>query len=62
MFEKIREKITHVSKETVKEEIKNHYPEIMQGATVLLLLYACIRINGKPVNVTVNVNGGGYFV
>lgn len=62
MFEKVKQKLTHVSKETVKEEIKNHAPEILQGTTIILLLYLCIKSGSKPVNVTVNVNGGGYVV
>lgn len=61
MFEKLKEKLTHVSKETLKEEVKSHTSEIIQGATMLLLVYICIKVNGKPVNVTVNVNGGGLY-
>lgn len=62
MFENLKAKLKHVSKETVKEEVAKHYPEIIQGATVVLLLYLCIKVNGKPVNVTVNVNGGVPFI
>lgn len=61
MFEKLKEKITHTSKETIKEEIKSHAPEIIQGATLLLLAYLCIKTNSKPINVTINVNGGRLY-
>ncbi len=62
MFEKVKQKLTHVSKETVKEEIKKHAPELLQGATIMLLLYLCVKAGNKSVNVTVNVNGGGYVI
>lgn len=61
MFEKWKNKIVHASKETVVEEIKAHSNEIATGITLCLLLYLCIKINGKPVNITVNVNGGMPF-
>lgn len=62
MFEKFKQKLTHVSKETVKEEVKSHLPEILTGASLLMLAYLCVKVNGKPVNITVNVNGGRPYV
>lgn len=61
MLEKLKAKAATISKETVKEEVKKHYPEILQGATVVLLLYLAVKTNSKPVNVTVNINGGRYY-
>lgn len=61
MFEKWKKKVTTVSKETIKEEVKSHIPEILSVATILLLAYLCIKVNGKPVNITVNVNRGSYI-
>lgn len=56
-----KSKLKTVSKETIKEELKSHLPEILSAATILMLGYLCIKVNGKPVNITVNVNGGlGY--
>lgn len=61
MFEKIKEKLAKVPKEAVKEEIKCHAPEILIGVGFLMLGYLCIKSNMKPVNITINVNGGlGY--
>lgn len=61
MFEKWKDKFKTASKETIKEELKSHLPEILSVATILMLGYLCIKVNGKPVNITVNVNGGmGY--
>lgn len=62
MLKKIKDKITAISKETIKEEVSLHSSEIIQGATIILLLYICIKMNGKPVNVVVNVHGGASFV
>ena len=62
MFKKLRNSLATASKETVKEELKQHAPEIIQGITLILLAYICIKVNGKPVNVTVNVNGHGSFL
>lgn len=61
MFEKVKTKITKMSKDTVKEELQKHASEIFQGATIALLLYLAIKVNSKPINITVNVNGGHYF-
>lgn len=61
MFDKWKKKIATASKETVKEELKTHLPEILSGAAILMLAYLCIKVNGKPVNITVNVNGGNYI-
>lgn len=58
MFEKFKEKLANTSKEALKEEVKSHIPEILSGATTILLLYLCIKINNKPINVIVNVHGG----
>lgn len=58
MFDKLKKKIAHTSKEEVKKECQKHAPEIFAIATILMLGYLCIKVNGKPVNVTVNVNGG----
>lgn len=60
MFKNLKDKLKNASKETVKEELQKHYPEIIQGVTIVLLVYLCIKVNGKPVNVTVNVNSGAY--
>lgn len=62
MFDKLKEKIKHTSKETIKEEVKGHLPEIFAGASLILLVYLCVKVNGKPVNITVNVNGGRPYV
>lgn len=63
MLEKFKQKATEVSKDTIKAELKKHYPEIVQGATLLLLTYICIRVsNGQPINVNVTVNGGTNIV
>lgn len=61
MFEKWKKKVTTVSKETIKEEVKSHIPEILSVAAILMLAYLCIKVNEKPVNITVNVNGGSYI-
>lgn len=58
MFEKFKAKLANTSKEALKEEIKTHLPEILSGATTLLVLYLCIKVNNKPINVIVNVHGG----
>lgn len=58
VFEKWKSKLKTASKETIKEELKAHLPEILSVATILMLGYLCIKVNGKPVNITVNVNGG----
>lgn len=58
MFDRWKNKIVHASKETIVEEIKTHSSEIFAGTTLILLAYLCIKVNGKPVNVTINVNGG----
>lgn len=61
MFEKIKAKLASVPKEAVKEEVKTHIPEILTCTAILMLGYLCIKANMKPVNITVNVNGGlGY--
>lgn len=56
MFEKVKKKIAHTSKEELKKECQKHAPEIFAIATILMLGYLCIKVNGKPVNVTVTVN------
>lgn len=56
MFNKMKDKVTTVSKETIKEEVKKHMPEILTGASVLMLAYLCVKIGTKGINVTVNVN------
>lgn len=58
MFDKIKRGIVTASKETVTDAIKSHSKEIFAVSTLVLLGYLCIKVNGKPVNVTVNVNGG----
>lgn len=61
MFEKLKEKLAKVPREAVKEEFKCHMPEILGCAALLMLGYLCIKANMRPVNITVNVNGGlGY--
>lgn len=61
MFDKLKEKFKSVPKEVVKEEVKNHIPEILTCTAILMLGYLCIKANMKPVNITINVNGGlGY--
>lgn len=62
MFDKVKNIFAHASKETIKEELKAHHSEIISGATLIVLVYLCIKVNGKPVNVTVNVNGGASFI
>ena len=62
MLEKVKSMLTHASKETIKEEIKAHHSEIISAVTLVTLVYLCIKVNGKPVNVTVNVNGGASFI
>lgn len=59
MFKKVKEKIASASKETLKEEIQKHTSEILCGTAIVLLLYLCVKVNGKPVIVNVNVNGAG---
>lgn len=56
MLEKLKTKVKTASKETIKEEVKTHLPEILAGASAIMLLYLCIKINMKGINVTVNVN------
>lgn len=58
MFERFKKHVTTASKETIKEEIKKNAPTILAGASFVLLAYLCIKVNGKPVTITVNVNGG----
>lgn len=58
MFERFKKHVATASKETIKDELKQHLPEIFAGTTLILLAYLCIKINGKPVNITVNINGG----
>ncbi len=58
MFEKIKGHIVNASKETVTEAVKSHSKEIFAVSSIVLLTYLCIKVNGKPVNVTINVNGG----
>lgn len=58
MFDKIKRGIVIASKETITDTIKSHSKEIFAVSTLILLGYLCIKVNGKPVNVTVNVNGG----
>lgn len=58
MWKNIKEKFVHSSKEEIKKEVQKHAPEIFAVTTILMLGYLCVKINGKPVNVTVNVNGG----
>lgn len=58
MFERIKNRIATTSKETIQEEIKKNLPTIFTVASLAMLAYLCIKVNGKPVNITVNVNGG----
>lgn len=60
MFEKIKNKLANTSKETIKTTLKTHTPEILATFTVIMLAYLCIKVNGRPVSITVNVNGGNY--
>jgi len=55
-FKSVKKSLTNVPVEKVKEELKKHYPEIIQGITITLLLYLCIKTGNKPINLTVNVN------
>lgn len=61
MFDRIKNKLTNASKETIKDMIKIHSPEILTILSVAMLTYLCIKVNGKPVSITVNVNGGSYI-
>lgn len=58
MFKNFKKKIKEIPKETLKDGIKKHYPEIMQGVAIVMLLYLCVKAGGHPVNVNVNVSGG----
>lgn len=58
MFEKLKNRIVNASKETIAENIKSHSKEIFSISTLVLLTYLCIKVNGKPVNITINMNGG----
>lgn len=58
MLEKLKARVVSASKDTIAEELKAHSKEIFVVSTVVLLLYLCVKVNGKPVNVTVNINGG----
>lgn len=58
MWEKVKNKITHASKETIKEEFCKHSDDIIKVTSIVLLVYLCIKTTGKPINVTVNINGG----
>lgn len=55
-FKSVKDSIANVPMEKVKEEVKKHYPEIIQGASLVLLLYLCIKTGNKPINLTVNVS------
>lgn len=55
MFSKLKSKLANTSKEAVKEEVKNHVPELLTGTAVVLLLYLCVKVNSKPINVTINI-------
>lgn len=55
-FKKVKDSLANVPVEKVKEEVKKHYSEIIQGVSVTLLLYLCIKTGNKPINLTVNVN------
>lgn len=65
MFDKIKGKIVHTSKETLKDEVKTylkaHKNEIFSYIGISLLIYLCVRSNNKPINITVNVNGGAVW-
>lgn len=58
MLDKLKGHIVNASKETIAEAVKSHSKEIFAFSTLALLAYLCIKVNGKPVNVTINVNGG----
>lgn len=58
MFKNFKKKIKEIPKETLKDGIKKHYADIMQGAALLLLAYLCIKTTAHPVIVNVNVTGG----
>lgn len=58
MFDKLKKRIAHTSKEELKKECQKHAPEIFAVTMIVMLGYLCIKVNSKPVNVTVNVNGG----
>lgn len=62
MLEKLKGHIVNASKDTITEAVKTHSKEIFAVSTLVLLAYLCIKVNGKPVNVTVNVNGGTPWV
>lgn len=58
MFCNFKKKMKEIPKDAIKEELKKHYPEILQGMAVILLLYLCVRSRQTPVTVNVNVSGG----
>lgn len=58
MLEKIKSRIVNASKDTIAETVKEYSKEIFAVSSLALLVYLCIKVNGKPVNITVNVNGG----
>lgn len=62
MLEKLKGHIVNASKDTITEAVKSHSKEIFAVSTLALLAYLCIKVNGKPVNVTINVNGGAPWV
>lgn len=62
MLEKLKGHIVTASKETIAEAVKSHTKEIFAASTIILLVYLCVKVNGKPVNVTINVNGGTPWV
>lgn len=57
MWKKMKEKIANTSKDAIKEEVQKHTPEILSGAAIVLLVYLCVKVNGKPIIVNVNLNG-----
>ena len=58
MFKNFKKKIKDIPKETLKDGFKKYYPEIMQGITLVLLAYLCIKTSAHPITVNVNVSGG----
>lgn len=62
MLDKLKSHIVNASKDTITEVVKSHSKEIFAVSTIILLAYLCVKVNGKPVNVTINVNGGTPWV
>ena len=60
MFEKLKSKLVNVPKDAIKEELKTHSSTIAAGVVAVALLYLIVKVNTKPVNVVINVNGGAY--